>query len=61
MDLDDGIEHLHCGHCGALDDLEEIDFKIEEIDFKIEEITTNPMKAVRTLCARCRKWILEWI
>lgn len=54
VDLDDGIEHLHCGHCGSLDDL-------ETIDFKVEEITTNPAKAVRTLCARCRKKILEWI
>lgn len=53
--LDDGIEHLHCGHCGSLDELVDIDFKLPAM------ITTNPMAAVRTLCSKCRLAILEWI
>ena len=52
--LDDGIEHLHCGHCGALHEL-------EEVDFKVDQITTNPQGSRRVLCKKCRTEILEWI
>lgn len=41
----DGIEHLHCGHCGGIDDVREI----------------NLIEHVRHLCVNCRRFILEWI
>jgi len=39
------IDHLYCGHCGSVDNVQEV----------------NLIEAVRHLCEKCRKHILEWI
>lgn len=44
-DQENAIAHLYCGHCGGIDDVQEVDLKPE----------------VRHLCKPCRIKILEWI
>lgn len=45
MDLAEQIDHLYCGHCGGIDDVQEIKL----------------IEAVRHLCKQCRRMILDWI
>lgn len=39
------IEHLYCGHCGGINDVQAVDLK----------------PVVRHICRPCRVKILEWI